>query len=409
MALTRFEDAKARVLAAAVQAQLPVEWVAVEIADGRVLAEDITAPFDVPGFDHAAMDGFAIADSLETLPAERTLAVVGRTLAGDPVFRPIHSGEAVQIATGAMIPAGTQRIVPVEASTWLDADHVRLRIPVDAASHIRGRDDDYRSSQHALSAGSRIGFAALGAMASFGLAEVRVARLPRVSIMVTGSELVPVGNERTPGRIHDSNGALLRGMLRSEGIAPHSIGPLPDEVGQWRQQLLDACTRSDVVITSGGASAGVADFMPKLLAELGEVLVWKVAMRPGMPLLFARIGATLVFGLPGNPVAVVAGFLSLVRPALRALQGAAPPRNTRAQLRQALEKSHDRLEFRRARFVINTQGVAEIDAHPALSSGVLRSVVETNALILLDADRRQWQAGEVVDVLTYSSGFLEVP
>ncbi|MDZ4813089.1 MAG: molybdopterin molybdotransferase MoeA [Pseudomonadota bacterium] len=403
MALTTFEDARQCVLDASRSARLLDETVPVELAYSRILAENVSAPFALPGFDHAAMDGYAIAAPALQLPAELIVRVVGRTLAGDPPFGPLSAGEAVQIATGAMLPQGTERVVPVESSEELDDDRVRLRLSAVASSHIRGAEDDYRSGQIALIAGSSIGFAASGVMASFGLREVRVSRRPRVSVLITGSELVPAGGARTPGRIYDSNGALLRGLLLAEGLEAQMHGPLPDNAQGLRAALLAASACSEVVITTGGASAGVADFMPRLLAELGEVLIWKVAMRPGMPLLFARIGRTLVFGLPGNPVSVVAVFLSLVRPALRVMQGASPPLMPRARLLHPLQKTHNRLEFRRATLSVDDQGVAQVQAHPALSSGVLRSVAESDAMILLDAQRMRWEIGDLVEVLRYSS------
>ncbi len=403
MALTTFEDARQCVLDASRAARLPDESALVALADCRILAENISAPFALPGFDHAAMDGYAIGASLPPAPTEIIVRVVGRTLAGDPPFGPLSTGQAVQIATGAMLPQGTGRVVPVESSERLDDDRVKLRLSADASTHIRGAEDDYRSGQLALIAGSRIGFAACGVLASFGLREVRVSLRPRVSVLITGSELVPAGGARTPGRIYDSNGALLRGLLRAESIEAQMQGPLPDDAEGLRAAVLAASACSDVVITTGGASAGVADFMPRLLAELGEVLIYKVAMRPGMPLLFARIGRTLVFGLPGNPVSVVAVFLSLVRPALRVMQGASPPLMTPARLVHALHKTHNRLEFRRATLSVDDQGVARAQAHPALSSGVLRSVAETDALILLSAERMHWQTGDVVEVLRYCS------
>ncbi len=403
MALTTFEDARQCVLDASRAARLPDESVLVALADSRILAENVSAPFALPGFDHAAMDGYAIGASVPPAPTEIIVRVVGRTLAGDPPFGPLSAGQAVQIATGAMLPEGTGRVVPVESSERLDDDRVKLRLSADASTHIRGAEDDYRSGQLALIAGSRVGFAGCGVLASFGRLEVRVSLRPRVSVLITGSELVPAGGARTPGRIYDSNGALLRGLLRAEGIEAQMQGPLPDDAEGLRAAVLAASACSDVVITTGGASAGVADFMPRLLAELGEVLIWKVAMRPGMPLLFARIGRTLVFGLPGNPVSVVAVFLSLVRPALRLMQGASPPSMTHARLTHALHKSHNRLEFRRATLSVDDQGVARAQAHPALSSGVLRSVAETDALILLAAERMHWQTDDVVEVLRYSS------
>lgn len=402
MVLTAFDAALASVIGTAQSARLPDESVALGQACGRILAEDVRAPFAVPGFDHSAMDGFAIARPPQPQPFELLLDVSGRVLAGDPPFRTINAGEAVEVATGAIVPEGTDRVVPVEASVR-EGQQVRLRLQPDALHNIRGGDDDYRRDQLALLAGAAIGFAACGVLASFGRTDVRVASRPRVAVLVSGSELVPAHAPRAPGRIHDSNGPVLRGLLRGEGIDAQLLGPLPDAPAQLRAALQAAAANSDVVITTGGASVGQADYMPRLLAELGEIVFWKVAMRPGMPVLFARIGKCLVFALPGNPVAVVAGFLSLVRPALRVLQGAMPPARTHARLLQPLQKLHDRLEFRRGVLGTSSAGVAEVSAHPALSSGVLRSVVETNALIMLDADRQHWPAGAVVEVLCYDS------
>jgi molybdopterin molybdotransferase len=401
MALTRFEDAKALVLEMAGSLSLGDERIALGDALGRVLAADVFAPFSVPGYAHAAMDGYAIVTPAP-LSAETAFDVVGRTMAGDARFRPIVSGEAVQIATGAMLPEGADRVVPVESSGPCGDDRVLLQLSPEAATHIRGADDDYHSGQLALNAGCRIEFAAAGVLASFGLGDVLVRRRPRVTVLVTGSELVPAGSPRPSGRIHDSNGTVLRGLLRAEGIAATIIGPLADDAELLRNAVRNAAASSDLVISTGGASAGQADFMPRLMAELGEVLFWRVAMRPGMPVLFARLGNALAFGLPGNPVAVVAGFLALVRPALRRLQASPQPSPVFARLVQSQRKSHNRLEFRRAAFAVDEQGVARVDAHPALSSGVLRSVAETNALILLNAERSEWEAGDVVEVLLYA-------
>ncbi len=402
MALTRFEEAKTLVLETAHTFFLGDERIALTDALDRVLAADVCAPFPVPGYTHAAMDGYAIITPLTPVLAESTFDVAGRTMAGDAQFRHIAAGEAVQIATGAVLPEGADRVVPVESSAPSGDNQVLLQLSPDAATHIRGAEDDYRLGQLALTAGSRIGFAAAGVLASFGLSDVLVRRRPRVTVLVTGSELVPAGSPRPFGRIHDSNGAVLRGLLRAEGIDATIIGPLADDAELLRNALRSAAASSDLVISTGGASAGQADFIPRLMTELGEVLFWKVAMRPGMPVLFARLGGALAFALPGNPVAVVAGFLALVRPAVRSLQASPQPSPVFARLVQSLQKSHNRLEFRRAAFTVDGQGVAQADAHPVLSSGVLRSVAETNALIVLNAERSEWQAGDVVEVLRYA-------
>ncbi len=404
MALMPFDQARALILATAARHRTDSEHVDLASALSRVLANEMRAPFSVPGFRHSAMDGFAIAiDQTLELRDEQLIEFtqVGQTLAGDQAFGTFAANEAIAIATGAIVPDHVTHVVPIESSERLAADRVRLKIAPSSPSHIRGADDDYADGDPALAAGTTIGFAALGVLASFGASTVVVARQPRVSVVVTGSELVPVGAVRRPGQIHDSNGSSLRGLLQREGLNPQLTAVVDDDESRLRDHLLAACAQSDVVISTGGASAGVADFMPRLLAELGEVIVWKIAMRPGMPLLFGRIGNTLVFGLPGNPVAVVAGFLALVQPVLRTMQGAAPSAPIHARLDQPTSKRHDRLEFRRASLHIDAQGVARVTPHPALSSGVLRSVVQSNALILLAADRFDWQLDEVVEVLCY--------
>lgn len=400
MALIPFQQALDKVIEAAAMYALANESIGMGFAAGRIAAADIRAPFAVPGFRHSAMDGFAIQDDRVAATNARFRSV-GQILAGDPPFRSLEAGEAVLIATGAMLPDGATRVFPREASRMAGEDAVLLDWGEGSPPHIRGAEDDYAAGALAIAAGGRLGFAALGALASFGMSQVCVAKKPRVSVLVTGSELVPAGAPRAPGQIHDSNGATLRGLLLCEDIETTPALALTDDAALIRGELLCACAESDLVISSGGASAGVADFMPRLLDELGEVIFWKVAMRPGMPILFGRIGSCLVVGLPGNPVAVVAGFLSLVRPMLRRMQGAPPPVAEYARLAETASKHHDRLEFRRARLHIDEQGIQRAHLHAALSSGVLRSVVESNALVILEAERHQWNAGDVVTVMRY--------
>lgn len=400
MAMLQFEAALDQVHAAAITACVATQRCALADCLGRFLAEDIRAPFSVPGFDHAAMDGFAIAYTLiEGSSVQRR--IVATTLAGEAPFRALAANEAVRIMTGAPIPPGCDRVVPVESSVTADDASVRLEIADAAATHIRRGDDDYHTNQLAMTRGQCIDFAALGVLASFGLENVQVAARPKVSLLVTGSELQPAGAARLPGQIHDSNGSSLRALLSQEGIDLPPALAVADDRNLLRARLLAAASEAEVLITTGGASAGQADYVPGLIAELGEVLFWKVAMRPGMPILFGRIGSCLVFGLPGNPVAVVASFLSLVRPALRWMQGSEPPPLAHARLGADLAKSHSRLEFRRGSMAISALGICEVTAHDVLSSGVLRSVLESNTLIMLQADRHRWQAGDVVPVLRY--------
>lgn len=403
MALIDYSVALERVLSASLSAHLPVESVSLRAAFARVLAESVSAPFAVPGFNHAAMDGYAIALPLSTEAGAACLTLTGKTLVGDPPFRTLSPSEALFVATGAALPSNITRVIPVENCLSHDAN-IQLSWTSSAPTYIRNADDDYAAQQPAFAAGMRIGFGALGVLASFGFERINVFAQPKISVVITGSELRCSGEQRLPGQIFDSNGALLHGLLKNEGITAEVSAPIADDMNILREGLRTAASKADVVITSGGVSAGPADYIPRVLTEIGEIIFWKVAIRPGMPVLFGKIGATWVFSLPGNPVSVVASFLAFVRPCLRALEGAAQPARRYARLASAIEKFHDRTEFRRGRLNAKDDGTFEVMPHSALSSGVLRSVAESNALLILPAERKVWVRGDVVEVLPFISG-----
>ena len=400
MAPTPFDQALALLCDEAAARRCPVESVALAAAFGRVLAEDVAAPISVPGFANAAMDGYALRSDGQGVRCGQSFRVIDLALAGAAAQRLDDAADCAEIATGAVVPEGADCVVQYEL-TRRDGDRVVVQADVASGHNIRGASDDYAIGQHALARGRVLDAGALGVLAGFGLAEVKVRRRPRIAILVTGSELQPAGVRLSRGQIHDSNSTTLRALLSAHAETLSVIGPVRDERDLLAATLREAARDHEVVITAGGASAGRADFIPGLVRELGEIRLWKVATRPGMPFLHGRIGAAMVYGLPGNPVSVFASVLTLVLPALRVMQGQAPWPRQYACLAAPLRKSHGRLEWRRGLLSSAADGRRLIHPHVAQGSGMLRGVAESNALLRIDAETRALGAGAVVEVLPF--------
>jgi molybdopterin molybdotransferase len=314
--LLSIDEARAAVLARVVA--LPEEQVALADAHGRVLAVAATARTDLPPFDSSAMDGYAVR--AQDTPGR--LRVVDQSAAGRPAASALGEHEAIVISTGAVVPEGADAVVPIERV--VEEGEAIVAETVDGGDHIRSRGGDVRRGDVVLPAGARLGPPQLGALAAVGIRDVACARRPRVTILATGTELVQPGAELGPGQIYESNGTLLAAQARSAGADATVLERVLDDEAETRAALA-AALDADVVLTSGGVSVGAHDLVRALLPELGvEQVFWGVAVRPGKPLFFGVRGATLVFGLPGNPVSTLVGFELFVRPALAALQGAAP-------------------------------------------------------------------------------------
>jgi len=299
---------------------LPPERVPLEEAAGRVLAEPARAAVDLPPFASSAMDGYA----LRAADAPGTLPVVARIAAGSPAPRPLGPGEAMAIATGGAVPDGADAVAPIENVVASD-DRIELAQAVEGGAHVRPRGGDVRAGDVVVGAGQRLGPAQLGALAAAGVPEVVCARRPRATVLATGSELRPPGEPLAPGEIYEANGLLLAAALGDAGARVERLPAAVDEEGAHREALEHALA-ADVVVTSGGVSVGPHDLVRRVEAELGvEEVFWGVAVKPGKPVSFGVRGATLVFGLPGNPVSTLAGAELFVRPALLALQGARDP------------------------------------------------------------------------------------
>jgi molybdopterin molybdotransferase len=386
--LLTIDEARALVLGAV--AALDTEERRIPDALGRVLAEDVAAAHDVPGFANSAMDGFAVRSG----PSGRELRIVGESRAGTPAEVSVGDGEAVRISTGAAIPEGADAILPVEEAEDR-GDAVVVGVDVRAGSAVREAGEDLRRGAVVLHAGCVLGAAELGIAVEAGRATVRVARAPRVAVLATGDELVAPGEPLRHGQLHNSNAVTLGALARRAGAELVHTGEVADDAGATRAAIGRALEGADVLLLTGGVSVGPHDHVKPALAALGvEEVFWRVALRPGKPLWFGRRGAQLVFGLPGNPVSAIVCFLLFARPALAAMQGApGPPERSRAVLGTTLPRQRSREEAVRVR-------LEDGRAMPTGPQGShqLSSMLGADALAIVPRGEGQIAAGTEVDI-----------
>jgi len=390
----QFEEARTVVLAHATA--LGSEEVAIEGAAGRVLAEDVTAGQDVPAFENSAMDGFALraADS----GAGVILRVVDESRAGHPASATIGVGEACAISTGAAIPAGADAVIRVE-DTRREGDRVELLVAVERDNDVRHAGDDVRTGEVVLRAGTTIGAAELGVLASVGRATLPAGRRPRVAIVTTGDELIGVGEPLRPGAVRNSGAHVLPALVGAAGGVTVSVAHAHDDHAVIRDAIAAALDAADVVAITGGMSVGAHDHVGAALAELGvQIHFDSVALRPGKPTSFGSRGRTLVFGLPGNPVSSFVTFVLFARPALLALAGSAPERvRTKAALAEPCERLATRMQAVRCRLELREDGWRAHATGPQ-SSHILTSMVGADAFALIPAGDGAAPAGERVTV-----------
>jgi len=350
--LLSVEDALARILERA--RPLSPEPVALDSAAGRVLSEAALARTDLPPFPSSAMDGFAVR--AEDTPGE--LPIAARVAAGVPSTEALEPGTAAAIATGGAVPEGADTVVPIERVVERDG-HVEISDRLELATHIRPRGGDVRTGEVAVAAGTRLGPAQIGALAAVGVGEIVSSRRPRVAIIATGTELRSPGDELELGEIYESNRPMLAAMLARSGAEVDVLSVVADDEDAHRAAFEEGLA-ADVLVTSGGVSMGPHDLVRRIEAELGvEELFWGVAVKPGKPLSFGIRDATLVFGLPGNPVSSLVGSLLFVGPALLALQGASDvgPAYEHGRAGTALRRNAHRDEFVRARRTATDEGI----------------------------------------------------
>jgi len=395
--LLSIDEALERVLTRA----RPLEGEAVPLgaAAGRVLAAAATAAIDLPPFPSSAMDGFA----LRAADVPGTLPVVERVAAGRPAGRALDAGEAAAIATGGVVPDGADAVVPVE---YVVEHENEVEVPgaVEVGANVRPRGGDARAGEAVLPAGARLGPAQIGALAAAGVAVVSCARRPRAAVLTTGTELRPPGGPLSPGQIYESNGPMLEAQLRSAGAEVERLPPVEDEPAAHRHAL-ERALEADVVVTSGGVSVGPHDLVREIEADLGvEEVFWRVAVKPGKPISFGVRGATLVFGLPGNPVSALVGFELFVRPALAALQGAVDPGPVfeTGRLATPLRRNAARDELVRARRTTGADG-SRLEPLSGQESHMIVRAAAANALVLVPRGDGELAAGEIVRYLPLPS------
>ena len=378
------------------------ERVHIRHALGRVLAMDVTSPFDVPGHDNSAMDGWAIRFA-DLDPAKETrLSRIGESFAGKPFVGELAPGQAVRIFTGGVMPRGADTVVMQErAHETPGGVAIAAGAVSKAGQNRRFAGEDLKRGAVVFRAGQPVRPAELGMLASLGINEVSVYRRLRVVFFSTGDELRSIGEPLATGEIYDSNRYTLYGMLTRLGCEVLDMGVVPDVPERLEHAFRTAAANADVVITSGGVSVGEADFVKALLDKLGEVLFWKIAMKPGRPLAYGRVGNAHFFGLPGNPVSVMVTFYEFVRDALLVLQGRAdvgPTPTFKATLASPIRKAPGRTEFQRGVLSPDGAGRWQVKTTGDQGSGILSSMSQANCFIVLPTETGNVEAGVEVDV-----------
>jgi molybdopterin molybdotransferase len=416
-----------------VQPVAATEAVGIFEALGRVLARDVVSPLSVPPHDNSAMDGYALDGAQLVAGQPLTLRVVGTALAGKAWAGTVGAGECLKIMTGAIMPPGLDTVVPQEFTTSAADGHITIAANVlRLGDNRRFKGEDLMEGGVALSKGELLTPAALGLVASLGLKTVMVYRRLRVAYFSTGDEILSLGEPPREGAVYDSNRYTVFGLLTRLGVDVIDLGVVRDEPALLEAAFRDAALRADAIITSGGVSVGEADHTRTMMKQLGDVAFWRIAMRPGRPMAVGRIasavsqaksafspsaesansyqndtdsapGGAILFGLPGNPVAVMVTFLAFVRPALLRMMGStrpAPPL-LRAVSTEAIRKKPGRTEYQRGTVTTAADGTLQACTTGNQGSGVLSSMVQANGLIVLHHGQGNVAPGDAVDVMVF--------
>jgi molybdopterin molybdotransferase len=375
------------------------ERLALRSALGRILADGIRSSVNVPGHTNAAMDGYAVMGSDLGAGDSVRLRVVGKALAGRPFQGRVGSGECVRIMTGAVIPEGADSVL-MQEHVQAGESEILVRPGQKPGQNVREAGEDIAIGAPVLPPGRRLTPADLGLIASLGIGEVGVYRRARVAFFSTGDELRSIGEPLPPGAVYDSNRYTLYGMLSRLGAEPLDMGVVRDDEAALERAFRDAMSCADALITSGGASVGEADYITETLGRIGRVSFWKVAVKPGRPIAFGRLGDTCFFGLPGNPVSVMATFYELVQPALRRLMGerAIQPLALRARCLGPLKKKLGRVEYQRGVLSRADDGELLVTCTGPQGSALLTSMSAADCFIVLPADWGRVAAGTLVEV-----------
>ncbi|MBU3640935.1 gephyrin-like molybdotransferase Glp [Polynucleobacter sp. Fuers-14] len=391
-----------------------VETVALDQAINRILAADLLSPIDVPAADNSAMDGFAFdGKCLDTNSTAITLRVIGTALAGKPFEGSIGPGECLKIMTGAVMPAGCDTVIPQEFTSAEDENVIEFKQDqLRPGENRRLRGEDLKKGKPAIAAGRLLRPSDLGLAASLGIASLPVKRKLKVAILSSGDELRALGQALDAGSIYDSNRYSLTGLLNRLNLEIIDCGIVHDDPVSLKQAFIEAASKADVLISSGGVSVGEADFTKQIMQELGDVGFWKIAMRPGRPMAFGVLKPvsgkfparkTLFFGLPGNPVAVMVTFYQFVRAALLQLNGAnqTEPPLTQAIAEAPIRKKPGRTEFQRAILGRGADGKPTVLLTGSQGAGILRSMSEANCFVILAHEQGNVAPGDWLDIALF--------
>lgn len=387
------------------------ETVALTDALNRILAIDIISPIHVPAHDNAAMDGYALRGADLSNHTNTKYQVVGLAVAGKKFNGEVQENQCIRIMTGAQMPDECNTVIPQELVTLQKIEEQEFIVftshQIQAGDNRRLKGEDLTKDKPALLAGKLLSPADLGLIASLGIAEVSVKRKLRVAFFSTGDELRSLGEALPEGCVFDSNRYTIQGMLQKMGVTAIDMGVVKDDPISLEATLREACKLADVIITSGGVSDGDADYTRTLMYKLGDVLFWKIAMRPGRPMAFGKItsgeDSAVLFGLPGNPVAVMVAFYFFVRPALYQLSGRSKTEIQPMQVTSAhaMRKKPGRTEYQRGILFMNEQGQQQVRITGSQGSGILSSMSEANCMVILQHDQGDIAAGASVEIIPF--------
>lgn len=376
-------------------------------AFGRILAEDITASNNTPPYDNSAMDGYAI--NAKDIPGSNTasLNIIGTSWAGTPFNGKINSGECIRIMTGAKIPQGADTVI-MQEHVMKTENSITINTGHCAHQNVRYIGEDIKSGDTVLTTGKNIGAAELGIIASMGMSEITIFRKLRIAIFSTGDELRGIGENLEDGQIYDSNRYTLFGLLQKPYIELIDMGVIPDNRSKIESAFEQAASIADVVITSGGVSVGDADYVKETLEKMGSINFWKIAMKPGRPLAFGNINNAIFFGLPGNPVSVIATFSQFALPAIRALAGQSKTENKNYNVicTSELKKRAGRVDFQRGYLSSDEKGQLTVSVTGLQASHILSSMSHSNCFIILEEKTTQVATGSIVKVQPFAEWLL---
>ena len=366
---------------------------------GRVCSADITSEFNVPNHTNSAMDGYAFCARNSAVNQGDKFDVVGASFAGAPFAGQVKPGQCARIMTGAVMPEGTDTVI-MQERVERDGDTITLLTGEKSGANVRYAGEDIGAGEVVIPRGTRLGASCLGLMASLGLESVAVYRRPRIAFFSNGDELRPVGTPLALGEVYDSNRYTLFAMLSELGVEQIDLGVVKDDPDAIAATIEEAASRADLVITTAGASVGEADYIKDILIRLGQVSFWKVAIKPGRPISFGKLGTSLFFGLPGNPVSVMVTFQVFLTPAIRQLAGEQfyVPLKLKMKTVTDLRKKPGRMEYQRGVMSLNEFGETVVQSTGEQGSGILSSMSEANCFIILGDESEGAKAGDWVEV-----------